>query len=462
MVSADRGLVKNITATWNYTPGSGDQRNLNFTLALLGLSGGLGIDPTGQLSVSQGLLTGLNITVGPPDKETSLALDSLKVVSLNESGRSESLELNGFECRFPQGGSGDPMTPADLKLGALAVQALDLSPMVRRLTHLSMSELAEMWLVNTGWSPSQNLSADLLLNRPFDAIKADFSDLALTFGQGWVLAVRKMAITPLTRFSLKAKLEELSLDLGASPEASPGADPRVASPGRTAWPVLLAEANLAHLSANLELSSVYEPTGQTYVFMVNGFEMPELLRGDLKLELSGLDRASLSSLSHLTYSNPVDPLMESGLHHSEFIGLSVRLEDKGLINRLLSASQPRSDDANTTAVKAQRLADLVEMALTMRLDESVENIRELSGLIRTFLADPGQVEITVNPEPHLTPGEVEVMLTRDLPTLLNSLNITLSPSRGAPLKVVFRADPLAFDHDYTQDDQRLYPSETAP
>jgi hypothetical protein len=488
-ISADSGLAKNLTAAWTRSdgPARGDQptqtRSLSLVLKKAGFSGGVVLDPSGGLSVNQGSLNGLTITVDPGDDPSQITVASLSVSSLDEKARSQTLELSDLTYGFRLGDLDAPdRPPVDITLGRLKVQSLDLGPMVQSLSHLSLTELAELWLSGPAGQPRRRLSASLALSRPFGAARAELSDLALTAASGQSLFAKEITLSPLTRFNLKAQVKGLGFSLGpgtgpepqetapvAAPETSPEtatetvmAPPPEGAQGESLGPWLspFQNAGLFPLSGNLELSSVYEPSDQSYVLELVNLELPGLVSGNLKLNLADIDRASLDSLSHLTLDNPLDPLMESGLHHSKLTSLTVSLKDAALTERLISVAQPRGDDSESLAAKSQRLSDLFEMALTIRFDNVVENTKEIADLIRAFLATPKTIALSVEPQPPLTPGDVR--FSRDIPTLMNSINIALSVNERPPLKVLFRTDPAAFDRDYTRDESGLYPAESKP
>ncbi|MDR0354565.1 MAG: MSCRAMM family adhesin SdrC, partial [Deltaproteobacteria bacterium] len=110
--------------------------------------------------------------------------------------------------------------------------------------------------------------------------------------------------------------------------------------------------------------------------------------------------------------------------------------------------------------QARRLADLLEMLLTISLDNSVANTKELSERLRDFLAAPESLTLLVEPDPPLTPGEAR--LSKNKAALLNSVNVRLAFNQRSPIKILFRTDPEPFDRDYVSDDYGLYPGETYP
>lgn len=460
-ISADRGLAKNLTAAWSRAvspphgapPDAPAARKLSLALDGASFEGGIVVAPSGRLSVNQGNITRLSLTFDPGDDPSELTVSSILVRSLDEKARSQSLELSGLGYRFPLGAQRGPWPPQTLSLGRLRVQSLDLGPMVKGLTHLSLTEMADMFLSAPASGRSwQRLSADLALARPFGAIRAELSDLALATLGGETVSAKSVTVSPLSRFNLRAQVTGLALDLAPPPDGT----------ARSRAPFIshLGEAGLLPLTADLELSSAYDPAEQTYDLELTSLNFPDLASGRAKLTLTDIDRGSLSSLSRLTFDNPLAPLLESGLHHSKLTNLSVSLENGRLTERLIEAASPKSADPVAMAAKSQRLSDLFEMALTMRLDNVVENTREISEMVRAFLIDPETIGLSIIPEPPLSPGEVR--FSRDFPTLMNSVNIALSVNGRPPLKVLFRTDPAAFDRDYTQDETGLYPGEMRP
>jgi hypothetical protein len=439
----------------------------------------------------------LAINLGPADNLANLSLKSVKFNALDEHGRIEAINLKGLEYLFPVGkkneaqaeGPNDSPVPTSFTFKELSAIDFDLRPLVQRLTHLSLNELAEMLLINLKQPSLASFSADLALARPVGASKVELSELQLTFSQGAFLAAQQIELAPFHRFNLKARVKNISFNLplkgesesesNSGPDSGPESGSAEAEPksleepatdnpaptepelsSRNFWPELLTGADLSRLASDLEISSAYDPTEQSYILELKGSVLPELLKGDFRLELADLDRASLVSLSHLNSGNLMDPLLESGLYHSKLISLSLSLNDGGLTDRLVLAFPPTTEKTTTVAEKSQRLSDLFEMVLTMRLDNIVENTDRLATRIRTFLSEPDQIALTIIPKPPLSPGEVR--FTRDRLSLMNSTNISLTVNNEPPLKVIFRTDPAAFDRDFIHNEFGLYPGETRP
>jgi hypothetical protein len=525
-ISADKGLAKNLSAQFSQNQGPSQARKLTLTLDKSSFNGGIVIAPSGRLSVNQGNLNNLTLTIDPGENPSSVTLASLQVRGLDEKARSQSLELNGLNYRFPASAENWRFALRDLSLGQLKVQALDFGPMVQGLTHLSLTELAELWLTGPAIRSFGRLSADLPISRPFMATKAVLFDLTLTTLGGEKISAKEIAVNPLQKFNLKAKIKDLGLDLspqisndqaGSEPDSTAQAQlDQAPNPGHQAWFMTLYRAGLLPLTANLELSSLYEPSEQTYSLDLSNFQVPELFSANIKLRLIDIDRASLVSLSHLTVDNPTEPLLESGLHHSKLTDFSIELVDQRLTERLIVALSPApagsagaealsSNESELTklnledlpsgqaesapaastgqgsaevnknsghsnesemsqraalAAKSQRLSDLFEMALTMRFDNIIANTKEISDSLRTFLLTSEKISLTVNPDPPLSPGEVR--FSRDISNLMNSINIALAVNDKPPLKVLFRTEPAAFDRSYTLDDYGLYPGEMRP
>jgi hypothetical protein len=562
-ISADQGLAKNLTADFSQNQALNPElkRKLAVTLERAFFSGGIVLAPSGRLSVNQSNLNNLTLTIDPGDNPSLVSLASLQVRALDEKARSQTLELTGLNYRFPASAQNWHFALRDLTLGQLKVQALDLGPMVQGLTHLSLTELAELWLTGPVTRSYGRLSAALPISRPFMATKADLFDLTLTTLGGETISAKEIAVNPLQKFNLKAQIKDLGLDLSplapggktqtgqgptepaqtelaqserAKTERDPAekaptepdravqaATDRGHSPGQKAWFLTLYRAGLLPLTANLELSSLYDPSEQTYSLDLSNFQVPELFSANLKLRLTDIDRASLVSLSRLTVDNPTAPLMESGLHHSKLTDFSIELIDDRLTERLIDAMSPGpagsqgaenldtsqgagdlvTDDgagdldtgegadpesldesgasigpseggaavrpkgseplgAGSLAAKSQRLSDLFEMALTMRFDNVIANTKEISESLRTFLLTSEKISLTVTPDPPLSPGEVR--FSRDISNLMNSININVAVNDQPPLKVLFRTEPRAFDRGYTLDDYGLYPGEMRP
>jgi hypothetical protein len=441
-ISADRAQAFDVSASLASDRGQGQPVGLELALASLGLGGGLNFDQAGRLRAGLGELSGLAISLGPEGDRSSLSLASLGAKSIDGKGRAETVDLQGLEFLWPRGGAAKY-----LRLGRLSALAADLGPLAQRLSGLSPGELAELALASLGQPSRPGLTADLALSRPFGADRASLQDLVLGLGEGGALAAGDVSIETLSRFVLRARIGGLGLDL----------DPPGSEGERPAWMDFLAKIGLAHLEGGLELASTYRPTEQAFLLEVEGLRLQGLLSGRLRLELAGLDRASLASLAHLGPGNALGPLLEPGLHHSRLVRLDLELEDESLAETLIRAFEPGETDLDAAG---RRLSDLLEMALTMRLDDAIENTGELSGLARTFLVDPGRITATVAPETPLTPGEVR--LSRNLPVLLNAMNLAFSVNQEPPVRVVFRTAPMAFDRDYTADDYGLYPGESRP
>ncbi|MDR1050547.1 MAG: hypothetical protein LBP95_05595 [Deltaproteobacteria bacterium] len=272
---------------------------------------------------------------------------------------------------------------------------------------------------------------------------------------------------------------------------APGGGRRENAPPGNHWAALLRRAGLTVFRGGFNLALDYDPQEQDFFLDLSGLEVEGLVSGSLRLQLSGLDTGSLASLGRLTPDNPVDPLTEPGLHHSKLNLAVLHLDDLSLTKRLLltmvepapadggrpagpepgdQAAGPAADSPGPPPLPAMteegkaalaaaggRLADLLEMALTIRLDNILENTRELSDLARRFLADPESATLIVEPKPPLSPGEVR--LARTFPELMNTLGLAVAVNQSAPVRVLFRTGPSAFDRNYTTDDYGMHPGE---
>jgi hypothetical protein len=313
--------------------------------------------------------------------------------------------------------------------------------------------------------------------------------------------------------------DDVAADAGDAPGDSDDSDGKAPAPGGgrrenappgNHWAALLKRAGLTVFRGGFNLALGYDPQEQDFFLDLSGLEVEGLVSGSLRLQLSGLDTGGLASLGRLTPDNPVDPLMEPGLHHSKLNLAVLHLDDLSLTKRLLltmvepapgdggqpaernpaadvgrAGSEPAGPEPGDPAARAAglaadspgppplpamteaekaalaaaggRLADLLEMALTIRLDNILENTRELSDLARRFLADPESATLIVEPKPPLSPGEVR--LARTFPELMNTLGLAVAVNQSAPVRVLFRTGPSAFDRDYTTDDYGMYPGE---
>lgn len=221
---------------------------------------------------------------------------------------------------------------------------------------------------------------------------------------------------------------------------------------------IFSEAGLNPLTAELTLLSAFDSEAGRWSLTIADLELAGgLASAAMVAEISNLTEAAMESLSRLTPSQAALAAVDPAFHNTGLTRLAVDISDNGLGQRLAEAESARLGISEQTA--PSRLADALEMWLTIRLDPALANLHDLAGAVKRYLKDPSYLTIRANPDPPLSPAKIAAIAPLRGNGLIKtgpSLNLSISVNYGPPIGLIFRPEG-AFDVDYTGDDSSLHP-----
>jgi hypothetical protein len=226
-----------------------------------------------------------------------------------------------------------------------------------------------------------------------------------------------------------------------------------AGPPPTLAARLLGPAGLDPLAIDLSLFASFDSEAGAILVTVPKLSLAKGL-ADLALtaELSGLTPAAVAALGRADSAGFL--LSEPALHDAGLTRLALDLDDRGLT---AAVAKGQAAAASLSAVQAaERLADSLELYLTIRLDPAVANLKEVSDLFRSHLARPGRLSLRAAPAPPLSPVRLSALAGQSLAEIGAALGLTLSPNGDGPVDVIFRSE-APFDPDLTGEDSLLHP-----
>jgi hypothetical protein len=308
----------------------------------------------------------------------------------------------------------------------------------------------------------------LALSRPFSAASARLSGAGLSLEGGLGLWADRIEIASLAPRSLELRVESASASWPEA-EALPPAAPSLAGKA-------LAAANLAPLALRLSLQAAFDQEAGSFSATVSDLQLADgLASGALAAEFTGLTPAAVEALGLLSPKTAALAAKEPALFEAGLSRLALDWQDSGLTFRLASGQADLLDLPPLSA--SDRLADALELYLTIRLDPFLSNLKALSDLARAHLAAPGRLAVRAAPDPPLSAARYLALLGReplgadamgevavgeeDLPPdtlgqIGASLGLTLALGEAAPVAARFRAE-AAFDRPFTGEDSSLHP-----
>jgi hypothetical protein len=316
-----------------------------------------------------------------------------------------------------------------------------------------------------------------IFSRPFSAAEVRAERLALSPGRGLIVSANLVIASNLAPDSTSLSVKGLTLSwpeaaASADDNARPGGDRSgEAEPKGTAeagfesdpGPFLLSEAGLNPLTADFSLRSSFDAKAGRWSMTVTDLEMAEGLgSAALAVEIANLTPAAMDSLAGLSPSTASRAALDPALYDTGLSRLAVDFTDKGLGRRLAEAERLRLGLSEAEA--PSRMADALEMLLTIRLDPVLANIGELSEALRRYLENPAFLAVRAHPDPPLSPVRLSALAPLRGPGLFETaptLQISLSVNLASPVDLVFRPEG-AFDVDYTGDDAALHPKPRGP
>lgn len=154
-------------------------------------------------------------------------------------------------------------------------------------------------------------------------------------------------------------------------------------------------------------------------------------------EIGGLTGDRLTKMRETSLDSMFMVLMAPGevLGDLSFNGLTLKLDDKGLVNRIFkyaAAMEAQNPEVAPEAVEAMRKQAVagVDLMVTLGAAQYLENPGELGKSLAAFLKEPGKLEIKVAPAPPLSYKSV-VSMNADINKVLNSMNISVSANDTA-------------------------------
>ena len=196
---------------------------------------------------------------------------------------------------------------------------------------------------------------------------------------------------------------------------------------------------MSRFEMDIEAESSYDPASGVWKNQTSKFAVKDLFDLTGGLEFGGLTAERVEKLKTTPLNSMLFVMMapEAVLGDMAVNGLTIKLADKGLVNRsfkfaaAMEAEDPNVDAAKVETLKTQAIS-MLDLAITLGGGQYLENPGELAKSLKDFLTTPGNLEIKLAADPPLSYKAVESM-AGDTNKILNSLNISVSANdKAAP------------------------------
>ncbi|MDR2946526.1 MAG: hypothetical protein LBV79_07275 [Candidatus Adiutrix sp.] len=441
---------KNFTFKLATETPEGDRVEMSSALALAAMEGvnfggdaipGMeAIDPSGFFSVMSGMsaksaaMSGLTATFGGDDAKGSFSIASIKETDVKPLGSIGSVIMD--DLKFSMGGKelesdmGGAMTGA---VKNMSMTGFDMSAYFKKYMPVFLSALEDPEAASEAMTLTQTLG-DLLVS-PFSLKEASVSGLEFKLGELFGISMAEAKVTgPYVAGEIPAiQKSTITGFVVTLPSADPG-DATQSFKGLYLFTQYFG-MNRFELSASGE--STYDPAKGLWRKQLTSLSVKDLFDLSGALEFGGLTAERVAKFKESPLGSLVYAMMAPGelLGDFSFNGLNIKLDDKGLTNRVFKyiaaqqAENPGVSEAEVEAFKTQAVA-MVELMVGMGGGEYLANPADLGKSVADFLRAPGSLEIKLSAQPSLTFQAVEAA-GGDPKQSLKSLNITLSANGQA-------------------------------
>lgn len=405
-------------------------------------------DPSGLTSISSAMsyekaaINKAVVTMEAIEEDKANVLLNMTIDSITQSGakgvgKIEDLLITGLKYDFQvketakeadeeAENESQPMPPVSFVLGSLSLKGFDMSSYLSKITPLLLAMTTDPENANEELLKIQTLG-DLFVS-PFSLKELNLKGMELAAGDLFSVKLAEAGLSgPFTAGQIaptqKSHIKGLEIVLPEDPKFNSGNTKEAYEFGRQFGMTRFFVDGESEGSYNAETGLLNSKT--TRLAVKDLFE----LSGEA--ELGGLTKERVEAFNNTPFSMAMMAALMSPdmlLGDLSFNKLNMKLDDKGLTDRILAYTAARASDGESK-VSADDMRQLTIMSIKMTLDvrgrEVLANPEVLTQALVAFYTKPQSLELKIDAQPPLSFKSV-MSMAGDNNKILNSLNISVS------------------------------------